>query len=343
MESSRDCLLAALVVSPARCENARPMKPRPQSLSRYTLSAAEFDQFPLDWPKVFGREAPLAVEIGFGCGEYLAWWASECPEMDFVGIELPHDCLVRATAELARRDCANVRLLRGDARYLLRELFPSQSLQRVLMQFPMPWPKEKHAKHRVYSPRFAATLADVLVPGGEFELVTDQAWYAAETEQVLGEAGPFSVVQSETGPVREFRTRYEQKWLEMGREISRVVVSLDRPEPAPRMLLEFPMEVVAIDQVPDSQDVDALVGYRAAQDQSVFEVKEVFVSQTGWFLYLVASDESFSQHFYVRLDRKADGRHLLRVHGQPRPYYTPAVRFSLHGIAERLRQVQLAR
>ncbi len=314
------------------------MKPRPELLDRYELAATEQDIFPLDWPAVFGRRAPLAVEIGYGGGEYLAWWAASRPDWDFVGIELPPESILRAVPQFAELGLANVRLLRGDARYLLRELFGTGSLERVLMQFPMPWPKEKHAKHRVYSPDFAASLADVLRPGGEFELVTDQAWYAQETEAVLGAAGPFSVVTSETGPVREFHTRYEQKWAEMGRSTYRVVVRLDAPAVAPRRIQSGEMKVFHIPQAPAEQAVRELVAHRGHQGEAVYEIKEAFRSQDGWLFYLVASDESFSQHFYVRMDAKGDGRVLLRMHNRPRPYYTPAVRFAIQDLAALLSQ-----
>ena len=312
------------------------MKPRPELLERYELAGSEQAEFPIDWERVFGRSAPLAVEIGYGGGEYLCWWAQQQPDWNFVGVELPQDCVLRAVPQFAAAGLDNVRLLRGDARYLLRELFGTASLERVLMQFPMPWPKEKHAKHRVYSPTFAATLADVLRPGGEFELVTDQEWYAQETEAVLGAAGPFSIVSSETGPVRNFHTRYERKWEELGRETYRVVVRLEKPAVAPRRILQEEMKVMHLSQSPDEATMRALPGRRGGSGEAVYEVKEVFHGEDGWFLYLVASDDSFSQHYYVRLTQKDDGRVLLRVHGRPRPYYTPAVRFALEDLAAHL-------
>lgn len=312
------------------------MKPRPELLERYELAGSEQAEFPIDWQRVFGRSAPLAVEIGYGGGEYLCWWAQEKPEMDFVGIELPQDCVLRAVPQFAAAQLSNVRLLRGDARYLLRELFAPGSLERVLMQFPMPWPKDKHAKHRVYSPEFAATLADVLRPGGEFELVTDQEWYVRETEAVLGAFGPFSIVSSETGPVRSFHTRYERKWEEMGRETFRVVVRLEQPATAPRRILRDEMKVMHLPQSPGEAAMRALAGRRADSGECVYEVKEVFHGEDGWFLYMVASDESFAQHYFVRLSTKKDGRVLLRIHGRPRPYYTPAVRFALEDLASHL-------
>lgn len=312
------------------------MKPRPALLERYEVLASESAAYPIDWHEVFGRRAPLCVEIGYGNGEYLAYWAEQQPDWDFVGIELPQDCVLRAVPQFEEKSLSNVRLVRGDARYLLRELFAPGSLRRVLMQFPMPWPKEKHAKHRVYSPSFAATLADVLEPGGEFELVTDQGWYAQETEAVLGAAGPFTVVTSESSPERPFHTRYEQKWDEMGRDTFRVVVRLDEPAPATRRILNEDMKTFHLDRAPEAAQMQALPGRRASQGEAVYEIKEVFRAEDGWFLYLVASDDSFSQHFFVRLTEKKDGRVLLKIHGRPRPYYTPAVRFVLEDLATQL-------
>ncbi|MCH2100945.1 MAG: tRNA (guanosine(46)-N7)-methyltransferase TrmB [Planctomycetes bacterium] len=312
------------------------MKPRPELLDRYELAGSEQVGFPIDWSRVFCREAPLAVEIGYGGGEYLCWWAQRRADWDFVGIELPQDCVLRAVPQFSAAGLDNVRLLRGDARYLLRELFSTASLDRVLMQFPMPWPKEKHAKHRVYSPEFATTLADVLRPGGEFELVTDQEWYARETEAVLGAAGPFSVVISETGPIRNFHTRYERRWEKLGRETYRVVVRLEKPAIAPRRILHEEMKVMHLSQSPDEATMRSLPGRRGGSNGIVYEVKEVFYGEGGWFLYLVASDDSFSQHYYVRIGHKKDGRVLMRIHGHPRPYYTPAVRFSLEDLAAHL-------
>jgi tRNA (guanine-N7-)-methyltransferase len=312
------------------------MKIQPTLLQQYELHAAQLDALPVDWSAVFGRVAPLAVEIGFGNGEYLAWWAKQMPQWNFVGIELPQDCLSHAVTHLAAAEIENARLIQGDARYLLRELFAPASVEKVLMQFPMPWPKEKHAKHRVYSPRFASSLADVLRTGGEFELVTDRQWYAQGTVEVLGKDGHFELSPLEINPQRAFRTRYEQKWLQEGRPIHRVVGRIVRNAIAPRLLIPKPMEIVHLSAAPSADRMQALSGRRFQQAASVFEVKEVFCARDGWFLYLVASDESFSQHYYLRVQNKKDGRVLIRIHGQPRPYHTPAVRYSLQELGRQL-------
>lgn len=308
------------------------MKPCPVSLDRYLLRPEEL-QLPLDAHAIFEREAPLAVEVGFGGGEYLGWWAQQHPEWNFIGIELPPDCIFRAARLLHDADVPNVKLIRGDARYLLRELFPPASLDHVLMQFPMPWPKDKHAKHRVYSPAFAATLADVLKPGAPFELVTDQDWYGRETAEVFSARLDFQASALEVDPERPFRTRYERKWLEEGRSIYRFLARLEQPASAPRILFPEAMECHAIDPIPDAEAVRALLGRRFKEGESVAEVKEVMQTADGWLLRILSSDASFSQLFHVRIRNKEDGRCLLKIDEVPRPYYTEAVRFGLRSIA----------
>lgn len=312
------------------------MRPRPELLSRYELEPNEREELPVDWAAEFGREAPLSVEIGFGAGEYLAWWAAGQPHGDFVGFELPQDCVLRAAPRLARAGADNVRLVRGDARFLLRELFAPGSLSRVLMQFPMPWPKDKHAKHRVITAAFADTLADVLRPGACFELVTDQGWYADDAADVLRDSDHFELVEREDGPERPFHTRYERKWIADGRDFFRVVAALRTPHRVRRRVLPEPMKIVHLPQEPTAESVRALEGTSARDGEAFYEVKESFVARDGWLLWLVASDGSFAQHFYARITRRDDGRVLLRIQQRPRPYHTEAVHFALEDLARRL-------
>ncbi len=292
--------------------------------------------FPPDWQVFFGRSAPLAVEVGFGGGESLVESARRHPERNLVGIELPPECVARAARALEREGIENVRLVRGDARYLLRELFPPASLRRVLMQFPMPWPKERHAKHRVSSPRFAATLADVLTPGGVFELLTDQEWYAEEAHAFLSAEGAFLLPPLERNPPRPFLTRYERKWREEGRSTFRLLATLREPRPAPRLHDPRAMLAVHLDRLPSPSELETWVGrpFRDPAAQLYGELKEVFHGSSSSLLRVLSADESFTQAFYLRLVPRGDGRGLLKVEPPPRPYATRAVRFLVESLAE---------
>ena len=127
---------------------------------------------PVDWRAQFGSQAPLEVEIGFGNGEFLVRRAQERPERHFVGIELEWASVQRALRRLAQAQATNVRLLLVDAHLALQRLFPPLALQRVYSLFPCPWPKERHAKHRLFSHTFLTLLNSRLQPDGEVLVVT---------------------------------------------------------------------------------------------------------------------------------------------------------------------------
>jgi len=308
------------------------MKVRAAYLERYLLDPASQTPCPPDWNHVFQRDAPLKVEVGFGSGEYLAWWAAQEPNTNFVGIEIPMTGIQRACHKLSSEGGEHVRLVRGDARYLLRELFPHSSIDAVLMQFPMPWPKEKHAKHRVSSPKFAETLRHVLKPGGTFELVTDQEGYALEAQGFLGSCPGLEVISFETNPDRPFRTKYEKKWLDEGRSIFRLRTQLVRGAVAP-LLLETDSMLhahITSDLTPDL--VQSLVDTRFESTGRVAEIKECLTADAGWILKVVSADESFTQFFELRLVPRSKGGWLLKIEDQPRPYPTSAVRFLIQSL-----------
>jgi tRNA (guanine-N7-)-methyltransferase len=309
---------------------------RPNLLSRYVENPKDAAGFPPNWAEIFSRQTALKVEVGFGGGEYLAWWASHEPQSNFVGIELPHEGIVKACRALGSVEKSNVRLVRGDARYLLRELFAPGTVSKVMMQFPMPWPKEKHAKHRVSNPRFTATLADILEIGGQYELVTDQEWYAREAWTHFQSDASFSLGALEQDPERPFRTRYESKWLEQGRSIFRFVATLETPRSAPRIITSSKMHHTHIDNEISAAEIRALGGRRFSARASSAEIKEVLQGETSWLLKVVVADESFSQFFGLRLVDRGEDRWLLKVDDYPRPYPTPAVRFVIDEVAAAL-------
>ena len=317
------------------------MRADPSALDRYVLRP-EDGPLPLDRTALFGRDAPLCVEIGFGGGEALAWQARERPQRDHLGIELPADCLVRAARALAGAGVGNARLVRGDARFLLDLLLPERSADRVLMQFPMPWPKERHAKHRVTSPTFADALARVLTADGRFELVTDQGWYADEAEEVLRAHAGFGKPERVCDPQRPFRTRYERRWLAEGRTIHRLRVTPSAAARPSARLGTVAMENLRLESLPADSAVVALEDRSWRDGDLQAEVKRVWQGRDGWLLQVASADGGFAQLFHLRVRGRADGSALLQVGRYPRPYWTPAVRHALHAVGEALGAVSVA-
>ena len=172
-------------------------------------------QLPLDWPKQFGSRAPLEVEIGFGNGEYLARRAQQQPERHFIGIELEWASMQRALRHTGRIQVPNLRLLLIDAKVGMQHLFSPLTLQRVYSLFPCPWPKGRHAKHRLFSHSFLKLLNNRLQRDGEVFVVTDhEAYLHWVLDQIPGSGfrGQWRITEP------HFQTKYERKWVTSGQE-----------------------------------------------------------------------------------------------------------------------------
>lgn len=170
---------------------------------------------PINWSQLFGRAAPVEVEIGFGKGEFLVRLARSHPARDFVGIELEWTSVRRALRNIAQTNVPNVRLVQADTRVVFEFLFWPKTLDRVYALFPMPWPKERHAKHRVFSHAFLKVLNNRLKENGEVQIITDYEPYCNWILNQLPGTG-FSVASKLTPPL--FATKYERKWREKGQE-----------------------------------------------------------------------------------------------------------------------------
>jgi tRNA (guanine-N7-)-methyltransferase len=126
----------------------------------------------------------VQLEIGFGGGEYLIAQAQSEPNKGFIGVEPFVNGMAKALAAIENKDLRNIRLHFDDAADLIGWL-PEQSLARIDLIHPDPWPKRRHWKRRFVQDEMVTRLARILRPGGEFRFVTDIADYAAWTLQRL--------------------------------------------------------------------------------------------------------------------------------------------------------------
>ena len=178
---------------------------------------------PIDPVAVFGRRAPLVVEVGFGRGDALLDAAAARADRDHVGIEVHAPGIGYFLARAHERGIGNVRVLFGDAREALRHHFPERSLEEVRIWFPDPWPKARHYKRRLVQPGFAALAASRLRPGGRLLAATDDEDYARHMLSVFegcprleNLAGPGAFWSGPTGRVR---TRFEERGRGQGSRI----------------------------------------------------------------------------------------------------------------------------
>lgn len=141
---------------------------------------------PLAAKNIFGRDAPLIVEIGFGMGEATAAIALMLRDKDFIGIEV-HTPGVGALLKLmGENDIHNLRIVQHDAVEVLTQMIDDDSLSGLHIFFPDPWPKKRHHKRRLIQPKFVKLLVQKLSVGGYIHLVTDWQDYAQQMLEVLG-------------------------------------------------------------------------------------------------------------------------------------------------------------
>lgn len=172
---------------------------------------------PLDPQAVFGRVAPLIVEIGSGMGETTAEIARANPQADFIAIEVHGPGVGSLLKKIVAFELANLRVIRHDAVEVLERMIPEGLLAGIHLFFPDPWPKKRHHKRRMVQATFAALAARKLAPGGYLHAATDWAEYAAQMEEVFS-SNP--LLEKEPGE-RKNRpiTKFERRGLELGHPV----------------------------------------------------------------------------------------------------------------------------
>lgn len=173
-----------------------------------------------DFGQVFGRSAPLIVEIGFGSGDSLAQTAAANPDKDYIGIEVHRPGVGHLMLLLEQQGLTNVRIYCHDAMDIIEHKLPDHSLDGVHLFFPDPWPKKKHHKRRIVRPSFIELLTRKLKKDGYFHAATDWEHYAEHMLEILSAATGLKN-DSPTGDYCErpdYRplTRFEKRGLRLG-------------------------------------------------------------------------------------------------------------------------------
>lgn len=176
----------------------------------------------IDPAQVFGRVAPLTVEVGSGQGHAIVHATEQHPERNFLAVEVFRAGLARTMirAEWAATD--NLKMIEANAPEVLERVLPEGSVDELWIFFPDPWAKERQKKRRLVSPSFMKILARALRPGGVLRLATDWEDYALHMRDVCDAAPDFKRgFEGEWAPRYEGRvlTAFEQKGIDKGREI----------------------------------------------------------------------------------------------------------------------------
>jgi tRNA (guanine-N7-)-methyltransferase len=176
---------------------------------------------PLDFEQVFGRRAPVILEIGFGMGDATAQIAGNRPDTDFLGVEVHEAGVGALLRRIGEQQLANVRIVRHDAVEVLRHMVPPGSLAGVHVFFPDPWHKKRHHKRRLVQPPFVRLVAERLAPGGVVHFATDWLPYAEQMLQVLGDEPALENTAAGYAERPAYRplTRFEARGVRLGHDV----------------------------------------------------------------------------------------------------------------------------
>jgi tRNA (guanine-N7-)-methyltransferase len=192
------------------------------------LTAAGF----LDMRALFGRVAPVVLEIGSGMGEVVAAMAAADPDRDYLAVEAHLPGIANLLGLLQSQSVTNVRVAHGDALDLVRRLVPESSLAAVHVFFPDPWPKARHHKRRIVAPDHVALLRSRLVPGGTLHCATDWAPYADVMLETLTADPGLVNDHAAFAPRPPWRpvTKFEARGIALGHTVADVIVRRSDPE-----------------------------------------------------------------------------------------------------------------
>ena len=181
----------------------------------------EFRDAPLSPVEIFGRKAPLVLEIGSGMGETTAAIAAAQPGTDFIAVEVHSPGVGSLLRKIEALELRNLRVVRHDAVEVLSHMIADGALAGIHLFFPDPWPKKRHHKRRLVQPGFAALAARKLAPGGTLHGVTDWADYAEQMLAVLSAEPLLENTAHGFAPRPAHRppTKFERRGLELGHPV----------------------------------------------------------------------------------------------------------------------------
>ncbi len=195
-------------------------------LPRYGVS---FSEARLDLEKLFGRNAPKILEIGFGMGESTAVIAAAQPENDYLGIEVHTPGVGNLLKLIDAQALTNVRIIQHDAVEVLRHMIAPGTLDGIHIFFPDPWPKNRHHKRRLIQAPLVSVLTEKLKPGGYLHAATDWHEYAEQILAVFAATPALKNTAADYAPRPEYRprTKFEARGLRLGHGVWDIVFIRD--------------------------------------------------------------------------------------------------------------------
>ena len=298
--------------------------------------------WPTSWAEIFGRPAPLLVEIGFGGGHFLVALAQKRPDANVLGVEISLPSLRSGRKKIEQAGLDNVRLLQADARLLLQALCEPATISSIYINFPDPWPKARHQHRRLISEPFLHLAATRLAPDAHLDIATDHAGYAAAIALCLAQTPYFDSRRDAPFTTRDNerpRTKYELIALAEGRTchyfkwqrndtLAPNIFPVPEEHAMPHVVLRSPLSLVEIGHrlPPDpvsagGTHVSYLEAYHSLNEEELFI--EAYVKE-----------DPLTQRVGLVIRQREPGDFVISLHevGFPRP--TAGIHLAIANLAE---------
>jgi tRNA (guanine-N7-)-methyltransferase len=184
--------------------------------------------------RVFQHDQPLTLELGCGKGEYTVALGREYAHRNFIGIDIKSNRMWKGAGIAIKEGLKNVAFLRA-VMHRIDELFAPNEVAELWITFPDPFPKLRHAKHRLTHTRFLCLYKKILKPGGIIHFKTDDTDLFAFTVNMLEQLNIIPQVvdwdvhhNPNAHPhLKTIRTHYENLFMGKGRTIKYCQFTLD--------------------------------------------------------------------------------------------------------------------
>ena len=180
----------------------------------------------IDFKRIFGRDGPMILEIGFGMGETTAEIAQQNPQWNILGLEVYRPGIGALLSKIEQRGLTNIRVIEHDAVEVLAHMVPDDYLDGVHIYFPDPWPKKRHHKRRLIQSPFLSQLVQKLKPGGYLHMATDWPDYATQMLEVCSqEISLENRAKEGFSPRPDWRplTKFEARGIRLGNPVADLI------------------------------------------------------------------------------------------------------------------------
>ena len=170
----------------------------------------------------FSDDRPVHIEVGTGMGTFITTLAQNNPDINYVGIEIDKNVMIRVTEKVVELGLTNVRLLLLDANTLM-DYFNESEIDKVYLNFSDPWPKNRHAKRRLTHSSFLTSYKQLLKEDSIVEFKTDNRGLFEFSLMSMNAFGMkfenLNLDVHDDEPEENIRTEYEEKFSQRGHKI----------------------------------------------------------------------------------------------------------------------------